>query len=66
MGKEFIIRNVTGQFLGYGRQWVNEYPDAMQWDSAQKARRAAAGVKTLCEIVEDYGLDSEAVVDTVG
>jgi hypothetical protein len=62
---EYVVLDAAGRFLGPGRRWFAEYPEAMVWDNASTARKAAHGVKVLCEVVEDYGLSTQRTIDTV-
>lgn len=63
---EFVVVDADGRFLGFGsKSWCVEFPDARTFDSKVKAIAAARHAKTLCDIVEDYGCETQRVVDTV-
>ena len=62
---EFVIVNASGQFLAGPRQWSAEYPDARVFDVKSVAIAAARRTLTLCDIVEDYGCETQRVIDTV-
>jgi hypothetical protein len=63
---EFVVVDAEGKFLAGPRTWSKEYPDALVWEIASNARKAAARCGALCEVVEDYGLDSQKSVETFG
>lgn len=60
---KFVIVNVEGSFWS-GSSWVAEYPDAETYET-EKAARAAGTVarrSCSCEIIANYGLDTERPV----
>jgi len=63
---EFVVLDAEGRFLAGPRQWSAEWPDARTFDSKTKAVAAARHTKVLCEVVEDYGMDNQRSVETVG
>lgn len=62
---EIIVRDEQGRFLQGARSWVSEYPDARMFGAPGAAVRAARATGVLCEVVEDHGLETERVIDTV-
>jgi len=63
---EFVVVDSSGRFLSHaGRSFTGEYPDARTFEAKGTAIKAARYTKVLCDVVEDYGLDSEKVVATV-
>lgn len=64
---EYVVINAEGQFLGYGgRVWSSEWPEARTFDSITKALAAARHTGALCEVVEDYGIETQRTIETVG
>lgn len=64
---EYVVLDVDGRFLGYGpRAWVTEFPEARTFEKLGTAKAAARITGTLCEVVEDYGLDSQKTIETIG
>jgi hypothetical protein len=64
--REIVVRDVEGRFLGPGRRWVTEYSDAWIFTRLVVALTAARALGVLCEVVEDHGVETERVLDTVG
>ncbi len=63
---EFVVVDASGRFLSFaGRSFVSEYPDARLFTAKGTAIKAARYAKVLCDVVEDYGLESQRVVATV-
>lgn len=62
---EFVIVDASGRFLAGPRQWSAEYPDARVFDVKTVAIAAARRAGVLCEVVEDYGCETQRVIDTV-
>lgn len=63
---EYVILDASGRFLSGPRQWSTEYPDARIFEVKKVALAAALRAGVLCEVVEDYGMDTQCVIDTVG
>lgn len=63
---EFVIVDADGRFLSGPRQWSREYPDARVFEVKKVAIAAALRAGVLCEVVEDYGMETEHSVETVG
>jgi hypothetical protein len=64
---EYVVIDAAGRFLGYGpKAWHAEFPEARTFEDRAKALAAARHTKTLCEVVEDYGLDTQRSIETVG
>lgn len=61
----YVVKNVEGKFLQSGKKWVSEYPDAAEFNSKAKARKAAQATGEPSEILENYGLETETVVGVV-
>ena len=62
---EFVVIDAQGRFLAGPRHWVVEYPDALLFEKKSIAVKAARHTGILCEVVEDYGMDTQRTVDTV-
>lgn len=63
---EYVVVDANGHFLGFaGRAFCREYPDARTFEAKGTAIKAARYAKVLCDVVEDYGMDSQRVVATV-
>ena len=62
---EFVVLDVEGRFWCAGR-WVREYPDATIYPNRSQAKKAAERSKVLCEVVEDYGVETQRTIETVG
>ncbi len=63
---EYVILDAAGRFLSGPRQWSTEYPDARMFEVKKVAIAAAQRTGVLCEVVEDYGMDTQRTVETVG
>ena len=63
---EFVVLDENGRFLSGPKQWSPEFPDARTFEVKSVAIAAARASKVLCEVVEDYGLDTQKTVETVG
>jgi hypothetical protein len=63
---EFVVVDAEGRFLAGPRQWSAEYPDARTFEVASVAIAAAKRAGVLCEVVEDYGIETQRTVETVG
>lgn len=63
---EFVIRDADGQFLSGPRQWSRQFIDARTFDVEKVALAAATRCGVLCEVVEDFGCDTQRVIATVG
>lgn len=60
--KIYVVRQVsTGRFLGSSGRWYPEYPDAQEFASFTKACAAAKKTGVMCEVWEDYGLETEHI-----
>ena len=66
MPREFVVVDADGRFLSGPRQWSKEYPDARMFEVKKVAIAAAVRAGVLCEVVENYGMDDQRTVDTVG
>jgi hypothetical protein len=62
---EFVIVDAEGRFLAGPRQWSAEYPDARVFESKTKAIAAARHTGVLCEVVSDYGVETQRTIETV-
>jgi hypothetical protein len=62
---ELVILDADGRFLSGPRIWSKEYPDARIFDNKKTAIAAARHCKALCEVVEDYGMETQRTVATV-
>jgi hypothetical protein len=63
---EFVVIDANGHFLGFaGRAFFREYPDARLFTAKGTAVKAARYTHVLCDVVEDYGMETQRVVATV-
>ncbi len=63
---EYVVVDASGRFLSFaGRTFTSEYPDARLFEAKGTAVKAARYAKVLCDVVEDYGMDTQRVVATV-
>jgi hypothetical protein len=63
---EFVVIDADGRFLSGPRMWSHEYPDARLFTSASVAIAAAKRAGVLCEVVSDYGVETQRTIETVG
>jgi len=64
---EFVVVDAEGRFLGFGGRgaWFKEFPEARTFESIKQAIAAARHTRVLCEVVEDYGLETQRSIETV-
>lgn len=63
---EFVVVDAEGRFLAGPRQWSAEYPDARTFTVKTVAIAAARRAGVLCEVIEDYGVETQRSIETVG
>jgi len=63
---EFVVIDEDGRFLSGPRKWSHEFPDARLFYERAQAIAAARHTKVLCEVVEDYGVETQRTIETVG
>lgn len=63
---EFVVRDASGRFLSGPRQWSAEACDARTFEVAATAIAAARRSGVLCEVVEDFGVETQRTIETVG
>jgi len=63
---EYLIRDAEGRFLSGPRQWSDAWSDARTFEVKATAIAAARRSGVLCEVVQDFGLETQQVIETVG
>lgn len=67
---EYVILDASGRFLaGFALNlavWTQDAANARVWERVAPALKAAKMTRELCEIVEDYGVETQRTIDTIG